>query len=145
MTKAGASCAAFIAAFGAAGCLEESGDPTTLEDLEVEARRIAGAGAVGCGTTQAGADRSTTNCCVAGNYTQSLPTYAVYMEQGIDTMEAVAVAADNSGAVTYLVFHGRLGDVRPPWEGEIVREPCANPVLAADVCSDPAGRPFACS
>jgi len=143
-----------VAALSAAGCVERANYydsigttllGTTLEDLEIEARRTAGPNALDCGTTQIGADRSQTNCCVASNYSQSLPTYAVYMEQGIDTVEATAVAVNNVGEVTYLAFHGDLGDFEEPWEGEIVTAPCASPTLTQDVCSNPTARPFNCS
>lgn len=73
-------------------------------DLDLEARERAGANAVDCGRVAIGADRSSTDSCVAQAFQERKPFHARYEAQGIDSRVAWGVIGSASGTVTLLLY-----------------------------------------
>jgi len=117
----------------------------TMTDARAAANSSAGSSAVDCGTVEANVSRADANCCMASNRAQSIPAFALYKIQGIDTVLANAVSLKANGEVHYFEFSGNVGDFDEPVEGHITEKVCNGAQMADNACSNETALPFICS
>lgn len=128
-------------------CACDPSDETaiTMADARTAAMSSAGPSAVDCGTIEAQESRADANCCLASKRAQSMPAFALYILQGIDSVVAQAVSLNADGQVEYFLFSGDLGDFDDPVEGRITKTICNGAALADNACSNETALPFTCS
>jgi len=134
-----------IVALALCACDKSDESAITMADARAAAQSSAGTSAVDCGTVEANGNRADANCCLASNLAQSMPAFALYKIQGIDSVVASAVSLKENGQVEYFEFSGNLGDFEEPVEGLITRKICNGAVLADNACSNERALPFSCS
>lgn len=136
---------ALVLSLGLSACGSDSGDAQgpSFGDFRAATRDAAGAEAVDCGHVDNGVDRSAVNCCVVGRYAQSLPAFATYEEQGVDSRVAQGFAARSDGAVIRLSYDSGLETDGS--DATIDEQDCSAPVASPNACSDPNGLPFVCA
>jgi hypothetical protein len=126
-------------------CNKSDENVITMADARDAAKASAGPSAVDCGTIEIRASRADANCCLASNLAQSMPAFALYKIQGIDSVVAQAVSLKASGQVEHFEFGGNLGDFEEPVEGLITKTVCNGATLADNACSNERDLPFSCS
>lgn len=134
-----------FAALALCACDKSDDGGVTMADARAAAKTSAGASAVDCGTIEIRASRADANCCFASNLAQSMPAFALYKIQGIDSVVAEAVSLKANGEVEHFEFGGNLGDFEEPVEGLVTRRVCNGAALADDACSNERDLPFSCS
>ena len=126
------------------GCGDTNKSGIDFNAFHEKVRRTAGDGAIDCGIVDIGADRSQTNCCVANNYKQSVPAYAIYKSQGIDSDYATGVCSNATGSVTFFGFDSDPSGSGSANNGEIRQNICMSPTILATACTDSVKLPFTC-
>lgn len=116
----------------------------TFKDFRDTTQNAAGAEAVDCGHVDLGGDRSPASCCVVSNYAQSLPAFATYDKQGIDSRIAEGFAARRDGTVVVVSYDSGL-ETGNGSDATLDERNCDAPVASPNACSDPNGQPFVCA